>query len=291
MGISEALQTQLRGSGYPFERILVPLDGSASAERTLATVQALCGRSASQIVLLRVVEPPPPGAAGPAAQDLVRIAELYLRRASGALHLPEIQPKIAVRVGPASETVLAVAAENDISLIAMSTHGRLTSTALPFGTVADHLLRSSTVPILAIPAHASAAKSENASRTLLVPFQGNPSDRNIVPIAVDFAVAIGADLAVLLWIAPPAWTGRGEAEVLVDGEQRLRKLAGPFESKRIPTVQLVKRGDPVAAILEAARSSEADVLAIGTGSDAGGDSILRTVLATSTIPVLLSPAS
>ena len=69
MGISEVLQPESLVSGYPFDRILVPLDGSGSAERVLPVVRSLCRQHASQIILVRVVEPEP----GVPARSLDRI--------------------------------------------------------------------------------------------------------------------------------------------------------------------------------------------------------------------------
>ena len=110
---------------------------------------------------------------------------------------------------------------------------------LPFGTVAGYLLRSSPIPILAIPSHARTVEERRLDaaapvvRTILVLSRGEKSTEGIVPVAVEFAISFGADLAILLHIVPPWTTGRGEAEIRVEAEHHLATLARAFESEQI----------------------------------------------------------
>jgi len=282
MGISEELQPQAVDLGYPFERILVPLDGSASAERALSLVRSLGGKHGTHVVLARVVAQP--------MDTSIQGARTYLGKVANELGSQGIDARTVVRVGPVPRELLQAAVGEGASLIAMSTHGGLTPESQPFGTVAEELFGLSSIPILAVP---SRARAEHPSplRTMLFPVDSSDTSEALARIAIEFAVSFGIDLAVLLAVVPRADTGRGEAEERVDAEAHLGRLAKLFEMKQIPVAPLVQAGDPVREILRAAREQKADVLALGFGprklqGDAGDARLVESILKESEIPVL-----
>ena len=168
-------------------------------------------------------------------------------------------------------------------MIALSTHGRMTSPSAPYGPTAAEILRSSAIPVLAVPTRA--ADADHFSGTVLVPLSGSGPADSIVPVAAAFASSFGLDLAVLLELLTPARTGRQDAERLVQAEEHLAKLAASFESIQIPTVRLAQTGDPVGAILSVAQERQADVIALASP----GGPLTEGVLRESRIPVLTGP--
>jgi nucleotide-binding universal stress UspA family protein len=294
MGISEALQAELLAPGYPFDKILVPLDGSGSAESAFPVIRTLCRQHPSKIVLARVIEPDLTGSGS--AQDSLSLAEVYLKQAASTLRGPGVRAKTVTRMGSVPETLLGVASEEEASLLLLSTHGRLTSENLPFGSVAGQLLRASPLPILAVPAHVRARRDQGAEpearpiRSILVLTAGEKPREGILPVAVDFAVSFGADLAILLELVPTWGTGRGEAELRVEAEERQATLAHSFESEQISTMRLIHQGDPLSRTLEVAEEQKADVIAINTrGPDRDAvNPLAERILKISPVPVLLS---
>jgi nucleotide-binding universal stress UspA family protein len=295
----EAVQPRPVGFGYPFDRILIPLDGSGLAEGAFSQIQALGHRHPIEVILARIIEPQVPAPSPSPVQESAQVAQLYLKKAAAAIEGPAVQAKkTIVRVGPAAESLLAIADEEGVTLIIMSTHGRLTPSALPFGQVAGRILRSSRIPVLAVPVHPEAEGSQVPVRpgapfhTMLVVSRPGEPAQGVVPMAVDLAIFTGIDLAILLRLVPTGWTGRQEAERLVEGEEHLRRLARPFESVRIPTVQLVEAGDPARAILSVADRRQADVIAMST-SDLPGtaaaavDGVAEGVFRESALPVFM----
>jgi nucleotide-binding universal stress UspA family protein len=264
MGISEHLQPQVIARANRFERILVPLDGSEAAESVLPTAAALCRKHGSQAVLVRIVEPS-------LADQAAERSSIYLSQIAATLEKQGIQPKIVVRVGPVQESLLDVAAEKRISLIV--TAG------------GEKRLRAGSIPILAVPVgKAPSPRSlKDPVRTMLVPVEGDGRADEVVPVAVDFGVAFGSDLALLLEVVPQAFTGRAEAEQYRAAEEHLGRLARRFETKHISTTSVIRHGNPVDAILDLVRDQGVDVIVWSTR---WGDSVTEGVLRQSEVPVL-----
>jgi nucleotide-binding universal stress UspA family protein len=152
-----------------FKHILIPLDGSLLAEQALAPASRIAEKFSARLLLLRVVtgDRPLPGfpylAARPssapasAPHPLFEEAEAYL----SGLRLPN--PLIAMRsrvlAGAPPELIIATAAEEQVDLIVMSTHGRAGLTRLLYGSVAEAVLRGATVPVMMVPSRAFARQS------------------------------------------------------------------------------------------------------------------------------------
>ena len=136
------------------KRVLVALDGSAAAETMLRFVLDVAGPLDMTVLLLRVVEPFTPAVADgvymPTLEDVEerrRDAEEYLAPIGDALRARGVATAWAVRRGRPDEEILAAAAESNVDMIAMATHGRTGVGRLLFGSVAEAVLRRSTVPV------------------------------------------------------------------------------------------------------------------------------------------------
>ena len=142
-----------------FERVLVPLDGSALAEAVLPHAMNLAKLNAAHLHLLQLEERAEDlrtsvwGLAAHEPDDLparLERADRYLHNliAKYELQWPpatvSAEARGAHRVG---ETITQVATERDADLIAMATHGRGASRLL-LGSVADKVIRGTTCSIL-----------------------------------------------------------------------------------------------------------------------------------------------
>ena len=152
-----------------YSQILVPLDGSNSAEAALTHGQAIARDSGATVHLLRVVEHldeismARAGDGGFAASeyslDLARRlssekkhqAEEYLERVASPLKEAGVQVETAVLEGDASEQVVEYANEHSVDLIVMSTRGRGAIRRFLVGSVTDRVIRTSEIPVIAIP--------------------------------------------------------------------------------------------------------------------------------------------
>ena len=140
-----------------YERLLVCLDGSAFAEQIMPYLIELASRLGSKMVLLEVVIQTPTVSAGDpgvVVQSLNIIsrskheAETYLESIAAPLRARGLAIECAVVEGPAGETIVRYSEANRMDLVALSTHGRGGLDRAVFGSVADYVLRHSTVPFL-----------------------------------------------------------------------------------------------------------------------------------------------
>jgi len=142
-----------------FEKILVPLDGSARAEAILPQVESLALEYASQLVLLHVVEPganlmAPHGSHPDVSIELSRQKkdelEGYLAGKRGEFREKGVEVEAVIAQGPVVETIIRTAAEHDVDLIAMASHGRTGLQRVFYGSVAAGVLQRVDRPLLLV---------------------------------------------------------------------------------------------------------------------------------------------
>ena len=149
-----------------FEKILVCLDGSKAAEQLLTVITADARRIKSKLVLLRVVSLPEvtvpisvPGVPGgpvntegtlKQVQSRQKEAEDYLEFIAVPLQQQGLDVEYAVVPGMSGEAIVAYAAENNITLITIGTHGHNFARRFFLGSTADYVIRHSNIPVLTI---------------------------------------------------------------------------------------------------------------------------------------------
>jgi len=135
-----------------FQKILVPLDGSECAENVIPMVESLAGELGASIALLRVAYAYTfPGVDSTEAElKVVREAEEYLSKVEDRLKSKGLKTDSHVRYGNEAEEILDHAAQKDIDLIAMTTHGRSGVKRFLLGSVAEKVLRYSPKPIFLV---------------------------------------------------------------------------------------------------------------------------------------------
>ncbi len=140
-------------------RVLVALDGSPAVEQIVEPAVALAGLMGSRVTLLRVVEPLPPFGVDPvtySAETDDPGLELQLQEARGyldgvarGLRAKHLDVDTIVLVHPHPATAIVEEAEKEHgTLIALQTHGRRGLARLVLGSVADKVIRSTTLPVL-----------------------------------------------------------------------------------------------------------------------------------------------
>jgi nucleotide-binding universal stress UspA family protein len=131
------------------KRILVALDGSECAENIIPKVEELASNLKAGICLLRVASAHTFPGVDPTDSEVkvVRAAEEYLQGWESTLKAKGFDVDTHVRYGEDAEEILDHAAQKEIDLIAMSTHGHRGIKRLFLGSVAERVLRQSPKPV------------------------------------------------------------------------------------------------------------------------------------------------
>lgn len=139
-------------------RILVCLDGSSLSEQILPRVAEMATSGSAKVVLFKVLPESIGGATGVSQKTPLSMrqrAEEYLKGLASRLTAAGIDVDCVTMLGKAEEAIVSYARDNQIDLIAMATHGRGGLQNTLFGSVAQHVLRGSGLPMLLIrPQHA-----------------------------------------------------------------------------------------------------------------------------------------
>jgi nucleotide-binding universal stress UspA family protein len=154
-------QTQLR---TPYQRILVPLDGSELAEQVLPYVKALIRPGHTRVFLVSVLTT----GLGDRTVTLLTSYPPGLRLATTALHHAEVQLQsylrsvaaavrewgatvhYAIQRGSPADEILAYAAEVEADLVSMTTHGFSGLSRWVYGNVAGKVLQGAHSPVLLV---------------------------------------------------------------------------------------------------------------------------------------------
>ncbi len=142
--------------------ILLPLDGSPLSERALPDATAIARRFGAKLALFAVVEShdvySQPGVVAPIVGDQSKtdeeVAEVrtYLLGFADKLRDEGLDVIVEVRRGDPATEICDYARKISADLIVMSTHGRSGIRRWVYGSVADRILRSASVPVLLVRA-------------------------------------------------------------------------------------------------------------------------------------------
>ena len=144
----------------PVRSVLCAVDFSQDSVRALGYAASIAGHAAGQLTLLHVVEPMPL-AYDPKAgtgfdveryeRGLAESALAQLQKFAPEGAEPGSEVEVIVSRGKAYQEILRVATERQADLIVLGVHGRHALDRLVFGSTAEHLVRRSTCPVLAVP--------------------------------------------------------------------------------------------------------------------------------------------
>lgn len=143
-----------------YETILVPVDFAGCAHDVVEHAARFSAAFHARVVLLYAVELPegvhPSDALdnGYAEDKLDQEARTELDALRGAFD-PSTSVKVRLSHGAPVECILNAIAEHGASLVVMGTHGRTGLRRLVFGSVAEEVIRNSSVPVVVV--HAGAA--------------------------------------------------------------------------------------------------------------------------------------
>jgi nucleotide-binding universal stress UspA family protein len=140
-----------------YKKILVPLDGSALAERALNHAVEIARGTGAELILLEVVTPPL--AAVPEAgfteeirsvQEVAAQSKAYLNMLASRATREGVRVRIVILEGAADGAILGYAHEEDVDIIVMSTHGRTGLSRALMGSIAEKVMLTTKRPVMLV---------------------------------------------------------------------------------------------------------------------------------------------
>jgi nucleotide-binding universal stress UspA family protein len=296
-----------------FSNILVPLDGSEAAEQAVSVAASLARRSGG-ILRLASVEQPLPALVLSSAEAATEVEQEVWAEAAGYLDstariIRQVQGGTiitSILQGPVAGALQGYAETANIDLVVMTTRGRGGVRRWLMGSVADQLLRSTTVPVLLL--HPRELPQPTVFSRIVVALDGDIEDPVLNPAValgsldpathytltqvVEPAIPIVTPLAAYPRHLRPHDTERSVAEARDYLARRCEKL----QAKGIEATYKVLVGRGVAAqVLALANALAADCIAVGTHGASGAErvmigSVADKIVHGADVPVLIGPS-
>ena len=288
-----------------YEKILVPLDGSKSAEIVLPYAEELAGRLGSEIVLIYVNDP--------IAAPYDRMFEFYLqtigaatkRAAERYIQPPggkEIKVKSEILEGHPAQEIVDYADKINAGLIFMASHGRSGLRRWALGSMADKVLRIANRPVALIRAKGARpdVREKGMLNKILVPLDGSKASEAVIPYVEELASKLGAEVTVLHVLSPDRFIETiDQLERLesfrVSTKEYLDKMTTQLKQKGIAAkaqFREVEMGTVEEEIIKLADESATDVVAMSSHGMSGVSrwtfgSVANRVLYAGNTPILL----
>jgi nucleotide-binding universal stress UspA family protein len=305
--------------GMVIRRILVPLDGSELAEQAIPDAVALAANSAEIVLFQAVVNAEPErNLLGHVKHDSGEVAqretELCLQNLQEigrrwASILPGT-PRYEVGFGEPAAAIVAASQRLDCDLIVAASHGRGAIRRWAFGSVADALARTATVPVMIVRAKDAAREiAVPEFGRVIVPYDGSELAAGALPVAIELAKRLNAKVllveAVASTVVPPIATPSEpyySAEVYDDliseleeeATSTLESAAAQVRQSGVPTSQTVLLGSPIEVITETAKSG--DLIVMTSHGRSGLErwflgSVSEQLVREGPVPVVVVPAA
>jgi nucleotide-binding universal stress UspA family protein len=284
-------------------RIIVPLDGSFLAERALLLAAMLACRLGGELRLVEAINLPVGEEMAPWG-ELEEAARAYLQGQADRVSQGQgVGVSTAAHFGTPDAVIVAEAADSDVEWVVMTTHGREGLQRAVLGSVAEHVLRETPVPVFLLPAAAEGCETK-AIKRIAVALDGSPLSEAVLEPLCGLARKLGAAVTLIRVygepqspeLSQPGLPARALDQEIESmellAEEYLESLAGRLRSFGVDTTCVAAVGHkPAEAILRLAASEGADLLAMATHGRSGLDrlrhgSVTEAVLRHSHLPML-----
>jgi len=277
--------------------ILVPLAGATLSESALPYACRLARQSGAQLVLVRAA--PYTAESAMSTSDLhtvaphlrvtLRDAELYLEAIQARLNVQGLSSRAEALDTDAVGAILFTARRSGADLIVMATSGRSGVRRALVGSVTQHVIHGTNLPVLLVHEgdEQHAAEELGPFRKILVALDGTALAEAAITYLVGEPALLGKAAVTLLGVASSGGNG--------PREENLRSYLA-LTSQRFPKgdaldLQVV-HGSAGEAILDAARRGGVDLIVLATHGRIGLDRLIHGstayhVVHGASIPVLL----
>jgi nucleotide-binding universal stress UspA family protein len=233
-----------------YTRVLIPLDGSKTAEKVLPYARTVAGKLNIPVELLGVIDIAE--IAGHLAVEKARHLDTLITEGekNSKMYLdnigrsfPESSVRCTIERGRPEDVIIEHAAKDKNTLIAMATHGRSGINRWLLGSVTEKVLRGSGNPLLLVRAHEDArGEGEAVLKSILVPLDGSELAESVLPKAVELAKALKAEIVLVRVYELPAAAYYGSEDYLPNYEElkdQVKLEAADYLDKKIDALKAI----------------------------------------------------
>ncbi len=278
------------------KRILVPTDFSGSAAQACRVAVKLARQYGAELRVLRVaafrkaerhdplahVKDPERVKAELETEALKAIGQLLAEADTSDL---DLLPVFRSGISPAP-TIVDYAANHDVDLVVMGTHGRRGLNLLRLGSVAEEVVRSAGCPVLTV--RASETPKPVAWKRFLIPMDFSEHSDSTLSTAHQLASDFGAELQLLHVVEPLRSMGisnyghdicrNWEVSQKEAAEELMRKACAPLSTSSVCSDFKIVSGKPAEAIPAVAEEFDGDLIVIPSHGRTGlGQFLLGSV--------------
>lgn len=185
-----------------YSKILIPLDGSGTAEKVLPYARYLAVRFKLSVELLAVIDIAEIAAHMSAerarfldtiVEDGERHSTAYLRGVASTFQDADVI--CTVEKARAADAVIERGGADTTMLITMATHGRSGLNRFLLGSVAEKVLRGTANPLLLVRATEEAKSAgETALKSVIVPLDGSELAESVLPMIAGLAKKLDLEI-------------------------------------------------------------------------------------------------
>jgi len=271
--------------------ILVPLDGSALAECVLPHIMAIAPVTNARVTLLHVLQHPHNGNGSPAVDPV----EWHLQKQKSEKYLEQMVNRLndsgilgvesVILEGNPANSVIDFAHNNNVDLIALSTHGNSGLSGWNVSSVVQKILLRSHKSILLVRAYlpTSIEKTKIRYKRLFVGMDCSPRSEFVLPFAISLAQFHKSQIILECAVEKPQAINRfplsdEDTELINKFVERnyqaasryFKQLITQFSTKELKLKTHVSVGDNAIAVLhDMVEESNADLMMLAAHGYSG----------------------
>lgn len=277
-----------------YNKVIVPLDGSPLAEVALPYAEEVAGKLGTKITLLTVMSSEEAEEYQNHQSYITRIADNTRRHVSKYVENPaskDIVVEAVTRSGNAAGGILNFTEKGYPSLIIMATHGRSGLSRWAVGSIADKIVRSTSLqPVMLIRAHGAHPdiRAKRILKRVLVPLDGSTESEAVIPFITEIARSLQMEIT-LLRVIPKS--GNSQTDV----ETYLQNWCEQFNQEELTADFCMQTGAAADEIIDLADTLASDLVAMSTRGQTATSlwalgSVAHKVLLGGNTPLLLIKA-
>lgn len=279
----------------PFQRIVMPLDGSSLAEQAIATARAFARAYNAELEIICVEDKEAEENIHMTDAEMIEYRtelQKYIALVAKLIEEDGLRVKTHYRYGEPSAEIDAVARETNADLIVMTTRGRFEIGQLITGSMTQRVVQKTSTPTLLIRPTNNWRSRRSEFRNILVALDGSEAAEKVLPYIRAFANQF--DSKVRLFSVPEGSESEGYGETI---KHYLDDIASTLKEEGLNIDTDVTGSGPARTILAVSEDEKVDLIMMSSHGRGGVDrsdqipigSVAQKVVQETICPVFLLP--